>query len=155
MDGMKREKGAGRREKGLGQSLFPFSLLFSPFSFLFAQSSSPISDNSFLIEEAYNQEPGVVQHINTFARENGGASWAYSFTQEWPLVSESYQLSYTVPVLHDEGLGTGIGDIALNFRYQVLGGEDNAMVHASPRFTVLLPPEARTMVAGPAAHLCS
>jgi hypothetical protein len=146
MDGVRVVKGDGRRVKGR-PTLYPspftlhlslFTLLLSPFPVL-SQSPPPISDNSFLIEEAYNQEPGVVQHINAFARENGGASWAYSFTQEWPLVSELYQLSYTVPVLHDEGLGTGIGDIAINFRYQLLGGEDNAMVHASPRLTVLLP----------------
>jgi hypothetical protein len=115
-----------------------FSLLLSPFSLLHSQSSAPISDNSFLIEEAYNQEPGVVQHINTFSRVNGGASWAYSFTQEWPLVSELYQLSYTVPVLRDEGHGTGVGDIALNFRYQLLAGEGSS-VHVAPRFTVLVP----------------
>src|SRR5438270_5427206 len=28
------------------------------------QVSAPIQDNSFLIEEAYNQTPGVVQHIS-------------------------------------------------------------------------------------------
>jgi hypothetical protein len=52
-----------------------------------AQSSGepePISDNSFLIEEAYNQEPGVVQHINTFTRQRSG-DYAYTFTQEYPL----------------------------------------------------------------------
>ena len=131
---MKTENGEGRREKGV--LLFLFSLLSSPFSLLHSQS--PISDNSFLIEEAYNQEPGVVQHINTFSRVSGGESWAYSFTQEWPLVSELYQLSYTVPVSHDDGLGTGVGDVALNFRYQLLGGE-TASVHVAPRFTVLVP----------------
>jgi hypothetical protein len=136
MDGMKKVKGEWRREKGF--RILHFSLLLSPFSALFAQSPAPISDNSFLIEEAYNQEPGVVQHINTFSRVNGGRSWAYSFTQEWPLLSELYQLSYTIPVSHDEGLGTGVGDIALNFRYQLLGGED-ASVHVAPRFTVLVP----------------
>ena len=142
MDGMKKEKGERRKEKGFLH--FPFSLVFplllSPFSLLLAQSPSPapISDNSFLIEEAYNQEPGVVQHINTFARENGGAAWAYSFTEEWPFLSQLYQLSYTIPVLHDR-LGTGVGDVALNFRYQLLGGEDNASVHVAPRFTVLVP----------------
>jgi len=42
-----------------------------------AQSAQPaaapaaIEDNSFLIEEAYNQEAGVVQHISTFARQPG------------------------------------------------------------------------------------
>lgn len=103
----------------------------------FAQDSTPISDNSFLIEEAYNQERGVVQHINTFRRLNGG-SWAYSFTQEWPLASELCQLSYTVPVMHAEGMGAGIGDVGLNFRYRLLGG-DAASVHASPRFSLFLP----------------
>ena len=102
------------------------------------EPSGPIADNSFLIEEAYNQEPGVVQHINTFALASGGASWAYSFTQEWPFRSELYQLSYTVPVLHDERLGTGVGDVGLNFRYQLVGGED-ASVHLAPRLSVLLP----------------
>ena len=31
-----------------------------------APAPPPIQDNSFLIEEAYNQERGVVQHIGTF-----------------------------------------------------------------------------------------
>ncbi len=133
------EKGERRREKGV----FLFSLLPSLFSSLIvasahAQSPPPIADNSFLIEEAYNQEPGVVQHINTFTRPNGGSSWGYSFTQEWPFLSQRYQLSYTVPVLHDETTGTGIGDVGLNFRYQLLGGAE-AAVHLAPRLTVLVP----------------
>jgi len=115
------------------------SLLSRPGGALVAQTPpGPIADNSFLIEEAYNQEPGVVQHINTFARASGGSSWAYSFTQEWPIRGQLYQFSYTVPVLHDEGLGTGVGDVGLNFRYQLLGSED-ASVHLAPRLSVLLP----------------
>src|SRR6185437_8242001 len=51
---------------------------------LTAQEPGPIADNSFLIEEAYNQEAGVVQHISTFSRPNGGGAWDYTFTQEWP-----------------------------------------------------------------------
>ena len=116
-----------------------FVSLFAPAGgALAAQTPGPIADNSFLIEEAYNQEPGVVQHINTFALASGGKSWAYTFTQEWPLGSELYQFSYTIPVLHNEGLGTGVGDVALNFRYQLLEGED-ASVHLAPRLSVLLP----------------
>jgi hypothetical protein len=80
----------------------------------------------------------VVQHINTFSRPNGGGAWAYTFTQEWPLLSELYQLSYTVPVLHAEGTGTGLGDIALNFRYQLLGGQ-RASLHAAPRLSLIVP----------------
>ncbi|HUS20121.1 MAG TPA: hypothetical protein VMZ25_10765, partial [Terriglobales bacterium] len=43
-----------------------------------------IEDNSFLIEEAYNQEHGVVQHIQSFTRTWNSQDWVYSFTQEWP-----------------------------------------------------------------------
>ena len=38
-------------------------------------NSSPIQDNSFLIEEAYNQEAGVVQHINLFQRNWRTGEW--------------------------------------------------------------------------------
>lgn len=44
-----------------------------------------IQDNSFLMEEACNQEPSVVRHINTFRRLDG--NWFCSFTDEWPLVT--------------------------------------------------------------------
>src|SRR3954463_459136 len=74
-----------------------------------------IEDNSFLIEEAYNQETGVVQHIGTFRRAPD-ASWVFTFTQEWPAPSQRHQLSYTVPVLSADGSGTGLGDLALNYR---------------------------------------
>ncbi len=124
---MRAGNGEGRTGNVL-RCLFP--VLCSPFpALLLAQAPAPISDNSFLIEEAYNQEPGVVQHISTFSRPNGGGAWAYSFTQEWPLFGELYQLSYTVPVLHEDGTGTGLGDVGLNFRYQLLGGGD-AAVHS-------------------------
>ena len=43
-----------------------------------------IQDNNFLIEEAYNQEEGVVQHISTFSRMWNSQDWSYTFTQEWP-----------------------------------------------------------------------
>src|SRR5215813_3304499 len=94
----------------------------------------PISDNSFLIEEAYNQEPGVVQHINTFMRTRGG-DWLYTFTQEWPVKSMKHQLSFTVA---DQSLDRqhGIGDTAINYRYQLLNG---AKVAISPRVSLLIP----------------
>ena len=99
--------------------------------------AAQIQDNSFLIEEAYNQESGVVQHISTFARPSGGNAWGYSFTQEWPLGGIRHQLSYTLPVQNDE-LGTGLGDIGLNYRYQLLGNPDAPIVLA-PRLSLLLP----------------
>jgi Putative MetA-pathway of phenol degradation len=102
------------------------------------EAPGPISDNSFLIEEAYNQEPGVVQHISTFTRPDGGGAWAYSFTQEWPLRGLKNQLSYTVPIAQADGSGTGLGDIALNYRYQ-LAGDGDAELHVAPRVSLLLP----------------
>jgi hypothetical protein len=99
----------------------------------------PIQDNSFLIEEAYNQERGVVQHINTFLRARGGA-WGYTFTQEWPVVSQRHQLSYTIPVARPfPGADAGIGDIALNYRFQAVAAGNGSNTAFAPRLTVLLP----------------
>jgi hypothetical protein len=101
-------------------------------------AAAPIADNSFLIEEAYNQDPGVVQHISTFARSDGGHAWAYGFTQEWPFRGRTHQLSYSVPLLQADGAGAGLGDIALNYRYQLMArGEDG--VYLAPRLSLLLP----------------
>jgi len=106
-----------------------------------------IRDNSFLIEEAYNQEMGVVQHIFTSLfglRQQGSAderSWDLSFTQEWPVFSQAHQLSYTVPYafLDDEGEhGSGLGDMLLNYRYQ-LTMEAGAWPAISPRFSLIFP----------------
>ena len=36
-------------------------------------AAGQIQDNSFLIEEAYNQEANVVQHISTFSRMSRNA----------------------------------------------------------------------------------
>jgi Putative MetA-pathway of phenol degradation len=115
-----------------------YGLLFTVYaSSLPAQTFSPgISDNSFLIEEAYNQEPGVVQHISNFSRADEGGSWAFSFTQEWPLHGLRHQISYSIPLEHEDG--TGIGDVAINYRYQLLGSAD-ARLAAAPRLSLLLP----------------
>jgi len=43
-----------------------------------------IEDNSFLIEEAYNQDPGVIQHISSFQYMKDH-TWIYTFTDEWPV----------------------------------------------------------------------
>jgi len=100
----------------------------------------PLQDNSFLIEEAYNQDAGVVQHINSFTRQRNG-EWLYTFTQEWPVTGIKHQLSYTIPVERVASLAgktTGIGDIALNYRYQLVGDGD-ARVAVAPRLTLLVP----------------
>ena len=100
----------------------------------------PIRDNSFLIEEAYNQEWGVVQHVGTFRRIRGGRGWGATFTQEWPAPGERHQLSYTIPVERSGSseLSTGIGDVALNYRYQVPVRPGSPLAIA-PRLSILAP----------------
>jgi hypothetical protein len=103
-------------------------------------ASAPIRDNSFLIEEAYNQERGVVQHISGFSCFGDNRDWLYTFTQEWPLRGQAHQLSYSL-VLTDPGqLGgeSGAGDSLLNYRYQVAGGGPERIAFA-PRASLLLP----------------
>lgn len=101
-----------------------------------------IEDNSFLIEEAFNQERNVIQHIGVFSKQWDSDVWTYTFTQEWPFPGhEKHQLSYTVPVgqfADGPGIGAGIGDIALNYRYQVAGGGGKRFSF-SPRLSLLLP----------------
>jgi hypothetical protein len=94
-----------------------------------------IADNSFLMEEAYNQEPGVIQHISSFARFGEG-EWAYSFTEEWPAPTQKHQLSLTLPVLA-AGEHTGFGDALVNYRFQALDGSRGGVAF-SPRLSVVL-----------------
>jgi hypothetical protein len=112
-------------------------------------TATQIQDNSFLIEEAYNQEGGVVQHISTFARPSDGNTWNYSFTQEWPLGGIQHQLSYTLPLQNDPE-GTGLGDIGLNYRHQLVGNPEAAVVFA-PRLSLLLPTGSREQGRGAGA----
>lgn len=99
----------------------------------------PIQDNSFLIEEAYNQESGVVQHISTWERADAGGAWGYAFTQEWPLFGLKHQLSYTVPLVHPgDGSSAGIGDVSVDYRYQLVGDAQSPLAVA-PRLSLLLP----------------
>lgn len=101
----------------------------------------PIQDNSFLVEEAYNQDPGVVQHIQQFIWTPSSGGWAYTFTQEWPVGGVTHQLSYTlaaVRVAADGKAASGLGDILVNYRYQLIGDSD-APVAVAPRLSILLP----------------
>lgn len=99
------------------------------------EAPPPIRDNSFLIEEAYNQEPGVIQHILLFSRDRATSDWELGFTQEWPLGSQNHQFSYAVPLV-SAGSERGLGDIALNYRYRWLAGERSESVI---RLSALLP----------------
>jgi hypothetical protein len=124
-----------------------------------ADSQPPVAvmeDNSFFIEEAYNQEVGVVQHIFTaeydtsFSNDPDEEGWTLQFTQEWPLFSERHQVSYAIPVslMRDGGDHQyGLSDIQLNYRFQAL--EETERVPAfAPRFTLILPTGSRDKQTG-------
>src|SRR3954467_15322234 len=98
-----------------------------------------IQDNSFFIEEAYNQEPGVVQHIFNLAIDftNGSREIAPSFTQEWPVFSQTHQFSYTIPYLFTED-DNGMEDMRLNYRLQAFM-EGKYTPAFAPRLSLVIP----------------
>jgi hypothetical protein len=118
-------------------------VMLSPAAVL-AQANAPpptpptpsIQDNSFLMEEAYNQERGVVQHISTFRSQRGSSDFDAAFTQEWPVGGIRHQLSYDLPLIRSER-ETGLGDIRINYRYQ-LTGSGVTQLAISPRLSVIL-----------------
>jgi hypothetical protein len=131
------------RFSGLGLVILSLGLFYA---FVYAADENPIDvieDNSFLIEEAYNQEPGVVQHIFNAQYTTSGRlhGWNFSFTQEWPVFSLDHQLSYTIPSFHqidDKDRLYGGGDILINYRYQALEESETKPAFA-PRFSLILP----------------
>ena len=98
-----------------------------------------IQDNSFFVEEAYNQEPGVVQHILNVPINfiNGSREITPSFTQEWPVFSQTHQFSYTIPYAFTEE-DNGMEDMRLNYRLQALT-EDEWTPAFAPRLSLVLP----------------
>lgn len=105
---------------------------------VFAEEPGPIADNSFLIEEAYNQEEGVMQYIQAFQYSHETKGWLYTFTHEMPFPNQTHQLSYVIPVAYtgDPNGETGIGDILLNYRYQLIANDTLAI---APRISVIAP----------------
>ena len=106
-----------------------------------------IQDNSFFVEEAYNQEPGVVQHIFNLSwnlhRTDGvrDEETTLVFTQEWPLFSQTHQFSYTAPYAFLDSDGErvdGVEDVLLNYRLQLLS-ETETLPAAAPRWSLILP----------------
>jgi Putative MetA-pathway of phenol degradation len=108
-----------------------------------------IQDNSFLIEEAYNQKPGEVQFVKTLRRQQ--RDWHLDFETEWALGSQDHQFSFGVPhswIRNDEGQTVkGFGDLMLNYRYQ-FWHESATMPAFAPRLSLILPTGSRTKGTG-------
>ena len=101
-----------------------------------------IQDNSFFVEEAYNQEPGVVQHTCNLPILFTGHEKNISpiFTQEWPIFTQTHQFSYTIPYtfMENDGSENGLADIRLNYRLQALMETERTPAFA-PRFSFVTP----------------
>jgi DtxR family Mn-dependent transcriptional regulator len=121
--------------------LMAVAALFGTVGTARAQAAAPkpepfaITDNSFLVEEAFNQEARVFQNIFNAIRLND--AWNFSFTQEWPLGSERHQFSYTV-TFGDLASDKGFGDTMLNYRWQAMT-EGPGRPAFSPRLSVVMP----------------
>lgn len=122
--------------KDLTMRLLLFTVLFT--ATLIAQEfTKAIEDNSYFIEEAYNQEERVVQHIVNGAALRPGTLTEMSFTQEWPVFGRAHQLSITLPYLSQATpSANGLGDMMVNYRYQIV---DEPGFAIAPRLSVILP----------------
>lgn len=117
----------------VSRSVFYAVLLMAP---LLARAEK-IEDNSFLVEEAYNQEKGIVQHIFNYQNKSQGV-WEASFTEEVPVGSQLHQFGATIPFSKtaDPNGNSGLGDVLVNYRYQLVSNETVAV---APRFSGVFP----------------
>lgn len=121
------------------------SLLIPLSAFAQAPSTQPVPngknrpfeilDNSFIVEEAFNQERGIFQNIFGYTRI--ADVWEFSFTQEWPAPSQKHQLSYTLSGYGGADI-RNFGDVMINYRYQAME-EDPSIPAFSPRLSLILP----------------
>jgi DtxR family Mn-dependent transcriptional regulator len=114
-------------------------VLASSAAFAQAQGSArpfEITDNSFLVEEAFNQEAGIFQNIATF-RMSARNEWDASFTQEWPLFGQRHQISYTIPYAGATA-GSGLADVMIHYRIQLMT-DDAGKPAFSPRLSLIVP----------------
>jgi hypothetical protein len=118
------------------------------FSSVTARAAEPrpidgFSDHSFLLEEAYNQERGEVQHTlrAVYSRDLRLRGWSFNFEQESWLFTENHQVAFNIPFYHlreDGEKQLGVGDIQIEYRYQLTDERPNVPAVA-PGFGLILP----------------
>jgi hypothetical protein len=100
-----------------------------------------IEDNSFLVDEAFNQEKGVMQFIASFYWSDLSSSCvAYGFTHEIPVFTDHHQVSYTLQYNFSQPFGktrySGPGDITIGYSYLVAGKDDLLMMLPQINFVI-------------------
>jgi hypothetical protein len=96
-----------------------------------------IEDNSFLLEEAFNQEWGVYQFIQKYQTAKVAKGYEYSFENEIPITDKTQQFSYEFAFGRPDSAGHGaISDVTLNYRLQPYN-KDGVLL--ADRFGLILP----------------
>lgn len=100
-------------------------------------------DNSFLLEEAFNQPMGVIQHVSSFSWNNvKQGNFSFNFTQEIPITDLKHQFSYSLNYsLMEPADGSkaknGFGDMYISYRPSLM--DENQWMMLAPRITLILP----------------
>lgn len=96
-----------------------------------------IEDNSFLLEEAFNQEWGVYQFIQKYSTSELAKGYEYTFENEIPITDKTQQFSYELAFARPESPGHGaVSDVGLNYRVQPYN-KDGVIV--AERFGLIVP----------------
>lgn len=103
-----------------------------------------LEDNSFLLEEAFNQEMGVIQHISTVTLDKVDfQTLQCSYTQEIPLTHRTHQLNISLNymMMPDQRFSdrptNGFGDFYVSYRPLLF--DENDWLMLIPRFTLIIP----------------
>lgn len=121
--------------------VFKRHVVFASLLLLGSISWAQVKDNSFLIEEAYNQDPGVVQFIQAYQYMDAANDWDYSFTNEMPITDQAHQFSYVIPFMkyseeNSSSESAVLGDVLLNYRFQLANTDTIAI---APRVSIIVP----------------
>jgi hypothetical protein len=95
-------------------------------------------DNSFLLDEAFTQEKGIMQFITTIYNDNlRSKNFAYTFSHEIPL-THRHQVSYSLRYNFMKAQArNGWGDTNIGYTYRLSGKE--AWIMIVPQLTIILP----------------
>ncbi|HEY0653586.1 MAG TPA: hypothetical protein VGD65_10690 [Chryseosolibacter sp.] len=93
-----------------------------------------IEDNSFIIEEAFNQSPGVIQYTASSQVANDGT--AINLECELPLSGERHQLSFSLPT-KVSSFTFAVEELMISYRPLVSGRHRWIMI--TPRLSLIVP----------------
>ena len=100
------------------------------------QTHGAIEDNSFLLEEAYNQKKDEYQFIHYYQSSKEGEQ-EYFFQLEAPLTHETHQLSFDFSYLRPSEIPEfTVSDTQLNYRYQAMKINEHMLTE---RLTLVIP----------------